>query len=151
MSGKTFFLRHLDARKNVGQFALQAPDGWMVRFQPPARNSDQNARMHAMIGDIAKQWKFCDKTWHLDDMKRLLVDLFAETMRQLGTPLHHDGRVVPSIDGLRVVQLGVQTSEFYVGEASDFITFLFSFGDERSVKWSDESQRPPATAKATGA
>ena len=79
--------------------------------------------------------------WHADDMKRLMIDMFAETMRQLGEPLHHDGRVVPSIDGKRVVQLGIQSSDFYVKEASAFIEFLFSFGAEHGIEWSDPAQR----------
>lgn len=70
-------------------------------------------------------------------MKRLLVDEFAEEMRQAGSPLHHDSRVVPSFDGRRTVQLGVQTRQFYVKEASDFIEYLYSFGAQHGVVWSE--------------
>ena len=67
-------------------------------------------------------------------------------MRQAGTPVHHDGRVVPSIDGRRVVQLGIQSRDFYVGEASAFIEYLFAFGVEHDIKWSDEARSPTGLA-----
>ena len=54
-----------------------------------------------------------------------------------GTPLHHDARIVPSFDGRRIVQLGVQSREFYVKEAAAFIEFLYAFGAARDVRWSE--------------
>ncbi len=70
-------------------------------------------------------------------MKRLLVDEFADEMRLAGTPLHHDGRVIPSFDERRIVQLGVQTTEFYVKEAAQFIEFLYAFGAMRGVEFKE--------------
>jgi len=104
-----------------------------------AKTRDQEEKYHAMIGDIAKQVKFLDREWHVDDMKRLLVDDFAEEMRMAGKPLHHDGRVFPSFDGRRIVQLGIQTRDFYKKEAAEFIEYLFAFGAQRGVVWSDSS------------
>ena len=54
-----------------------------------------------------------------------------------GTPLHHDGRIVPSFDGRRIVQLGIQSRDFYVKEAAAFIEFLYAFGAARGVRWSE--------------
>jgi hypothetical protein len=70
-------------------------------------------------------------------MKRLLIDEFADEMRAAGTPIHHDGRVIPSLDGRRIVQLGIQSRDFYVKEAAQFIEFLYAFGAARDVKWSE--------------
>lgn len=140
---RTFRLMHKLARQNAAEYVGRvAPDGWTVRVSPPAKRRAQEERYHAMIGDIASQWQFAGQKWHLEDMKRLLIDAFAEAMRQAGTPLHHDGRVVPSLDGRRVVQLGIQSREFYVAEANQFIEYLFAFGADIGIAWSDEARAP---------
>lgn len=140
---RLFNLVHGEARRRAASYIVdEAPEGWRVTVKPQAKRRAQEERYHAMIGDIAKQWEFMGRNWHLEDMKRLMVDAFAEAMRQAGTPVHHDGRVIPSIDGLRVVQLGIQTSQFYVKEAAEFIEFLFAFGAEKGIRWSDKSKAP---------
>lgn len=138
MSKQLFVLAHSTARQRAVEAVRLAPEGFVVRVSPPGKSRDQEERYHAMIGDIAKQWRFMNREWPADDMKRILVDAFAEAMRQAGTPLHHDGRVVPSIDGHRVVQLGIQTSKFRKAEASEFIEYLFAFGAQFDVEWSNE-------------
>lgn len=140
-SARTFVVVNDAVRERCAAFIrAEVPDGWRITCKPQARKVEQNDRFHAMLSDIAKQWQFMGQSWHLEDVKRLMVDAFAEAMRQLGTPVHHDGRVIPSIDGKRVVQLGVQTREFYVGEASAFIDYLFAWGAENGIVWSDESR-----------
>ena len=140
-------MRLIDAgvRERAAQECWDAPDGAVVRFSEATKTRDQEERYHAMIGDIARQWQFMGRRWHQDDMKRLMVDAFAHAMRQAGTPLHHDGRVVPSIDGERVVQLGVQTSKFHKREASEFIEYLFAFGGEHGIQWSNETREVVAS------
>lgn len=117
-----------------------AYDGWLHCIMEPTKRRIQEEKYHAMIGDIAKQIEHIGRKWDADDMKRILVDEFAEEMRNAGTPLHHDSRVVPSLDGRRIVQLGIQTREFYVKEASQFIEFLYAFGSDRGVRWSEHRQ-----------
>jgi hypothetical protein len=74
-------------------------------------------------------------------MKRIMIDEFAEAMRQAQTPLHHDSRIIPSEDGKRIIQLEIHSSEFYVKEASNFIEWLYFWGAEHSVIWSDEARK----------
>lgn len=137
MSAKTFYLSHDTARRAVGAYALTAPAGWRVAFSEPLKKRVQEDKYHAMIGDIAKQWEFIGRKWHKDDMKRILIDMFANDMREIGKPLRHDSRIVPSIDGKRIVQLDLRSSDFTVGEASSFIEWLYAFGDEREIVWSE--------------
>ena len=132
-----YYLVHATARK-LAQVACQtAPDGWVVRISEPVKKREQEEKYHAMIGDIAKQIEHLGRKWDADDMKRLLVDDFSEEMRLAGTPLHHDGRVTPSLDGRRIVQLGIQTRDFYVKEAAQFIEYLYAQGSQYGVVWSE--------------
>jgi hypothetical protein len=134
---KKFVLAHQRARENAAAYCMTAPDGQVVRFSDPEKSRDQEQRYHAMIGDIARQIEHIGRKWDADDMKRLLIDEFADEMRAAGTPLHHDGRVIPSLDGRRIVQLGIQSRDFYVKEAAAFIEFLYAFGAARNVQWSE--------------
>ena len=134
---RVFKFSHLTARNLAAAYCLNAPDSYVCTIDAPKRSTEQNEKMHAMIGDIAKCVPFMGKLINRDDMKRLLVDAFAKVMRDAGTPLHHDGRVVPSLDGERVVQLGIQTKDFRVREASEFVEYLYAFGAENGVTWSE--------------
>ena len=116
---------------------LLAGHVFTVRIGPEKRRDVQNDKYHAQIEDIAKQTEYAGKRWDEDDMKRILIDEFAEEMRNAGTPLHHDGRLIPSENGRRVIQLGIQSREFWVKEASAFIEFLYAWGAERDVQWSE--------------
>jgi len=138
VSERRFFtLAHRVARERAMEAVREAQEGMVVEIRAPSRSGDQNAKFHAMFTDISRQCEFMGHKWKPDDWKRLLVDLFAKTMRNLGTPLHHDGRVIPSLDGTGVVQLGIQTKQFWKKEASDFIEFLYAYGAENGVIWSD--------------
>lgn len=140
MRPQVFILVHQEARERAAKACMAADNGYVVKISEPAKKRAQEEKYHAMIGDIAKCCTFMGQRWDEDDWKRLLVDAFAKAMRDAGTPLHHDGRVVPSLDMERVVQLGIQTRDFWVSEAANFIEYLFAYGAEKGVEWSE----PPA-------
>ena len=125
MPVKTFILSHQQARDRASSYILNvATDGYVVRITEPVKRREQEEKYHAMIGEIAAQTMYAGRQYDDDDMKRILVDEFAEEMRAAGSPLHRDSRLIPSKDGRRVIQLGIQTRNFSVREASDFIEFL---------------------------
>ncbi len=133
MSRRPFFLVHDQARRNAAAYCMEAPNGHMVVFSEPVKKRAQEEKYHAMIGEIAHQVEHVGRRWDADDMKRILIDEFAYEMRLAGTPLQHDGRVAPSFDGRRIVQLGIQSRNFTVGEAAQFIEFLYAFATPRGV------------------
>jgi hypothetical protein len=136
---KKFILINDQVRKHCANYIMtQAPEGYVVKVIEQLKKREQEEKYHAMIGDISKQCEHVGRTWDLDDWKRILVDEFAEEMRMVGAPLHHDSRITPSIDGKRIVQLGIQTRDFYVNEAAQFIEYLYSFGADRSVIWTNK-------------
>lgn len=136
---KLFVLQPLPhpSRANAKRWIDEAPDGHWVTIREPGKKREQEEKYHAMIGDISRQATYAGQKWDADDMKRILIDEFAHEMRLAGSPLHHDGRLIPSENGLRVIQLGVQSSKFYVKEAAQFIEFLYAFGALHGVEWSE--------------
>lgn len=124
-------------RQTAHEYIDNAPVGYIVEISEPKKKRIQEEKYHAQIRDIAKQTTYAGQKWDKDDMKRIMIDEFAEEMRNAGTPLRHDGRLIPSENGRRVIQLGIQSRDFSVREGSEFITFLYSYGDERGVQWTE--------------
>lgn len=102
----------------------------------------QESRYHAMIGDIFKQAVFkdehgapikSDREW----IKAVLIDDFAQEMLLAGTPISKPGRITMSLDKQRMIQIRPSSAQFLVKEASAFIEYLFAFGAQESVEWSD--------------
>ena len=150
---RVFFLSHAAARANCAAYAMQAPEGWRVLFSQPVRNSEQNSRMHAMIGDIAKQYPIHGKLIPAEDMKRVLVSAFkidtkddadlAQCWKAMG-----ELAVLPGLRGEFVV-LGDQTRRFPKKLVSAFIEWLYALGDELGIVWSDPSLRRPAPVEGS--
>lgn len=128
-------------RRTAAKYLAEQPLGNVVTFSEPTKKRIQEEKYHAQIGDIADQTTYAGKKWDREDTKRILIDEFAEAMRLAGTPLHHDGRLIPSENGRRVIQLGIQSRDFYVREAADFVAFLNAWGDDRGVVWTDPVAR----------
>lgn len=134
-----FVLAHAEARRNAASFCMTAPTGLVARFSDPEKKREQEEKYHAMAGDIAKVALFMGEKADAETWKRLLVDAFVRVMREdaIGTgkpdPFPGQGRVVPSLGGVGVVQLGVQTRRFSVAMAAQFIEYLDAFGAQNNV------------------
>lgn len=142
MSKQVFFLSHNVARQNAIKAIQDAPDGYLCEIKPPTKKRIQESKYHAMIGDIAKQVDLLGCKRSAEDAKRLLIDAFARVMREAGTPLRQEGKILPSLDGSGFVQLGIQSRKFSVKEASEFIEHLYAYGSEHGVIWSERVDLP---------
>jgi hypothetical protein len=82
---------------------------------------------HGIIHKIYIAMKGAGSKWTADDWKRLLIDQWAhETNRKIG-------KVAPSLDGERVVQLGLQSHKFSIEDGSEFIEWLMSWAAQKGV------------------
>lgn len=107
---------------------LAAGQRMRLEIKKATRSLDQNAKFHAMIGMVGAATRQAGLTWTDDDWKRLLIDQWAhETGRKIG-------RVAPSLDGERVVQLGWQSHKFTVEDASEFIEWLYAWATEKGIE-----------------
>ena len=107
---------------------LQAGKQLRLEVKKATRSTDQNDMFHALIDKIYKAMKVVGSAWSADDWKRLLIDQWAhETGRKIG-------KVAPSLDGERVVQLGLQSHKFTVEEGSEFIEWLLCWMAEKGIE-----------------
>ena len=134
---RRFVLVHPEARSRAIEHVRTVPDGFVVSVGAATKKRIQEERYHAQIDDIAEQSTYAGRRWDRESMKRILVDEFCDAMRKAGTPLRQDAKLIPSENGRRVIQLGVQTREFTVSEASQFSMFLDAWGIERGVVFSE--------------
>ena len=62
---QTFFLRNEQVRSNCQAFIQDLPTDdkkpLVIKIQPMTRNLEQNAKFHAMCGDVAAQCEFMGK------------------------------------------------------------------------------------------
>ena len=104
-----------------------APIGCLVAFEPdPKRSTEQNAKMWAMLGDISKQCQLHGKskapeTWKLVMMHALKYECAFE--------IGMNGDPFP---------VGYKSSKLSVSEMSEFIEYIYSYGAEQGVMWSEK-------------
>ena len=112
-----------------------------------AKSREQEEKYHAMIGDIARQMRYHGEKLDRESLKRLLVEAFVQVMRETAQagnkpdPFGGQARLLMSLDGQRVVQLGVQTRRFRKDIASEFIEYLYAYGTENGVRFTGKDYR----------
>jgi len=99
-----------------------------LEIKDSSRTNDQNDKYHAIIGDIAKQAQHMGAKWDAEDWKRLLVQEFCKEK------LMPTSRIIPSLSGDGIVQLGQQTRKFTKEQASEFVEFLQAWAADNGVE-----------------
>lgn len=112
--------------------ALASGKKLTLEIKAAQRSPEQNDKYHAMIADIAKQAHHFGSTWDANSWKRLLIDQFC---KDVGLPT---GKVIPSLDGGGIVQLGYQSRDFSKEQASEFVEWLHSWAANNGVTLNDE-------------
>jgi hypothetical protein len=128
-----------DVFKLAYLFATElAPHGAIeiiVRPVKSRRTLQQNAKLWAMLADIARQIE-----WPVNGQ---MVMLDTEDWKSLMTAaVRQEVRMAAGIGG-GVVMLGVSTKRMTVAELGDLIEFMYSFGADRDVNWSEPRDETP--------
>jgi len=113
----TVFLTVWQAAKK----SLEAGNRLILEVKKESKTREQEEKYHAIIGDIAKQAQHMGAKWDNESWKRFLTWQFA---KETGID---EGKIVPSLDGTGIVQLGVQTRKFNKEQASEFIEWLLAW------------------------
>jgi len=127
-------LRIINARTRdvVSDEVKRLPEGYEVVIREPTRTKPQNARLWAMLSDIAsaapegRQWS--TEVWKCAFMQSL-------------------GHEIRWVQGLNddPLPVGFRTSRLRKAEMADLITVISEYGDRHGIEWSephpDERQR----------
>jgi len=132
VKGQTIILRGIVQRELAKRLIDQAPDDALVNVRESTRTDEQNAKMWAMLSDIARA-KPMGRVHKTDDWKSLFMDM-------CGFP----AKWVPSLDGEGVVNLGHKSSHLTKSQFSDLIECIYAFGADHGVRWSEPKERKAA-------
>jgi hypothetical protein len=139
---------YYDFRNKQGLFALisrlDPHKLWRIRVDEyDEKTRLQEQKYHVMIGDVARQCKHLNQCLDADSWKRLCVAQFRTDCIANHIPRleeywrRNEFRLMPSLDGGSLVQLGAQTREFPKYVAAGFIEWLYAYGSDNSVVWTE--------------
>lgn len=116
-------------RQKIATWAANVKPGTRVEFKEAKRSTDQNARMWAMLTEVAQQVPYHGIKLAADDWKLIFLDA-----------LKREVRMVPNLEGTGFVSLGRSSSDLGKGEMSDLIELIFKFGAEHGVVFQEQEQ-----------
>ena len=118
-------LRGLEQRALACGMVKAAPVDAVVTIKPAARSVDQNAKLWAMLSDIARS---------KPEGRVMTAEMWkAAMMNALG----HEILWQPGIDNGPPFPAGFRSSRLSKEQMGNLITFISEYGDRHGVKWSD--------------
>jgi hypothetical protein len=131
MSRQVLVLYNDDMRRKALGWIVKAPKETRIEFKGPKRSTDQNARLWAMLTDVAEQLPWHGLTLTPHDWKLIFLDA-----------LKRETRIVPNLDGTGFVQLsGRSSSDLSKEEFADLFAVIEAFGANHGVKFYDPVER----------
>ncbi len=116
-------------RDQISRWAQKVELGTIVEFRKKTRSHEQNAKLHAMLSEVADQVIWYGSKLKVEDWK----NMFSASMRK--------AQVVPGIDPGTVVPLGIHTSTMTVDEMSNMIEAIYAFGAEHGVVFKEPKEQ----------
>ena len=126
MSRAVLILHRQSDRDRAASWVRQAPWGTRITFQEARRTTDQNARMWAMLTEVARQVKWHGQRLSADDWKLVFLSALKQELR-----------IVPNLDGTGFVQLGRSSSDLSVAEMGDLMDLIAAFGAREGVTFAE--------------
>lgn len=126
MTKQLFVLAHAEARRRAVMAIQHAPDGYVVKIQPPTRSLEQSAKFHAICGDVARsgaEWMGKKRT--ADQWKVLFVSGHA-----MATGI--GAEVIPGIEG-EFVNIRESTARMSKHRISSLIEYVLSWCVENDI------------------
>lgn len=124
MRGQTVILASQRQRDLAKALIDKAPQGAVVNIKEAGRTNDQNAKLWAMLSDISRS-KPQGRCLTPDRWKMVMMQACGHSV-QFETGL--DGAPFP---------IGYSSSKLSKAQMADLITFMYQYGDEHGVKWSE--------------
>ena len=130
MSRALVTLNTVASRQKVAHWAMTAPWGTRVEFKEAKRTTDQNARMWAMLTDVAQQLPWHGQRLSADDWKLIFL-----------SGLNQEMRLVPNINGNGFVNLGRSSSDLSKAEMGELMDLIEAFGAQHGVTFHEGARQ----------
>ncbi|MFK4871620.1 recombination protein NinB [Novosphingobium sp. ZW T3_23] len=130
--GQTITLANPSVRALAHRLIDAAPAGAVVNIKEAARTSDQNAKLWAMLSDIARA-KPQGRVLTTEVWKALFMNAAGFTCA-----------FEPTLDGQGVIPLGFKSSRLNKAEFSDLLEAIHCFAAEHGIQFTDPIERKAA-------
>ena len=131
MIGQTIILHGKSQREFARSLIDKAPVGAILNIRDAKRTTDQNSKLWAMLSDVSRA---------KPEGRKYTADMWkAVFMNACG----HQVQFIVGLDG-EPFPVGFRSSKLTVGQMADLITFIYQYGDEHQVKWTE----PKTTVQA---
>jgi hypothetical protein len=129
MSRVTLILANTSIRDRAKRWIDSAPTNTRIEFKEAKRTLPQNARMWAMLTEVARQVEWHGLRLSADDWKLIFM-----------ASLNQEMRLVPNLDGTGFVNLGRSSSDLSKAEMGDLMELIAAFGAQRGVVFQEEAK-----------
>ena len=106
------------------------PKGFVVTISPPKRSLEQNARLWAMLAEVSERLNYHGRRLSPEDWKHI----FTASLR--GEELD----AVPTLDGKRMILIGLRTSKMNKAEFSDLFAIIEMYAASKGLKLQDQRE-----------
>lgn len=130
MSRALLILANSSVRERAHRWVDALPAGTRVEFKQPKRTTEQNAKMWAMLTDIATQKEHCGQRHSAETWK--VIFLHA---------LGRETQFIPALNGAGFLPIGQSSSDLSKSEMSDLIELMHAWGAEHGVAFHDDVER----------
>lgn len=124
MSRVALILNGSVERQRACSWVMKAPAGTRFELKESKRTLPQNARMWAMLTEVARSLEWHGQRYSADDWK----DYFMHALKRMRWMPDEDGGMVP---------IGMRTSDLGVSEMGDLMELIAAFGARHGVTFSD--------------
>ena len=131
MTGQTIILSTPRQRAMARRLIDLAPDRAVVNIREERRTNAQNDLMWSLLSDLSRAKP--EGRTHTPDMWKALC------MAACG----HEVQFLMGLDG-NPFPVGFRSSRLSKAQMSELIEFIFAWGSERGVRWSNEPQEEAA-------
>ena len=123
--GRAEFARAYEYAKPL----LMADHRLVLEIKPATRSSEANARLHAILTDVAKQMDWAGKKRSVDVWKRLMT---AAWLRAINERVE----LLPALDGHGVDVIYEPTSRMSGAQVSSLMQWIEAWGVDAGVRFS---------------
>ncbi|MGB6105661.1 MAG: recombination protein NinB [Pusillimonas sp.] len=125
MQRQVFQLAHSTARRNAANAVMSAPENFMVEVKPRTRSLDQNAMLHALFAEVAK-----NHTWHGRKLTATQWKVLFISGHAIATGLGAD--MVPGLEG-EFVNIRESSASMSIARMTSLIEYINAWMAEQEV------------------
>jgi hypothetical protein len=104
-----------------------------ITIGEPKRTLDENAKLHAMLSEVADQVEWAGKKRDVEVWKRLMVSAWC---RARGEPVE----ILPALDGHGIDIVPVRTSKLNKRDCAELIEFVYAWGADNDVRFTEVAE-----------